>query len=177
VSKKEEKEIEAKAPEEKAMEPWYPSDVLEAFDEMWTDYRRGFMRPWRSWRFWNWNTPWRTMMQTPTRMLREAYVDFIDTGTEFQVCAEVPGTPKDKIDVTITKNGIEIAGKATVERHDALARFIQERGYSEIYRQLAFPEEVIPDKATATLKDGLLEITIPKKTPTPKTMKHKVEIE
>jgi hypothetical protein len=55
-------------------------------------------------------------------------------------------------------------------------RFVRrERTYSRIHRSLAFPEEVIPDRAEATLKDGLLEVRIPKKTPT-EVKKHKVEI-
>ena len=104
-------------------------------------------------------------------------MDLVDAGKEYHVCAEVPGIPKEKIDVTITKDNIEISGKAEVERKEEEKGFVvQERGYSEIYRQMSFPEEVLPDKAEATLNKGLLEIKIPKKTPTLEVKKHKVEI-
>ena len=169
MSKKEDKEIEVKESEDKAIEPWYPSDIFRTFDEIWTDFRRGLLRPWRPWRFWS--RPLRTMMQ------REACVDLVDTGKEFQVCAEVPGIPKDKINITITKDDIEISGKAKIERRkEEKGYIVRERGYSEIHRRMAFPEEVVPEKALATLKEGLLEIKVPKKTPTPKVKKHKVEI-
>jgi len=110
-------------------------------------------------------------------MPRAACTDLIDTGKEYQVCAEVPGIPKDKINVTITKDSIEISGKAEIERREEEKGYVvRERGYSEIHRRMAFPEEVVPEKAEATLKQGLLEIKVPKKTPTPKVTKHKVEI-
>jgi len=108
---------------------------------------------------------------------REACVDLVDSGKEFEVCAEVPGIPKDKIDVTITKDSIEISGKAEVEKKEKEKGYVvRERAYSQIYRRMSFPEEVVPEKAVATLKHGLLEIKIPKKTPTPEVKKHKVEI-
>lgn len=105
---------------------------------------------------------------------REACVDLVDTGTKFKVCAEIPGIPKDKIDVTITKDGIEISGKAEIERREEEKGFVvRERGYSEICKKMSFPEEVIPEKAGGTQKDSLFEIRIPKKTSTPEVKKHK----
>jgi len=175
VSEKEKKEkVEVKEPEERAITPRGPSDIFQAFDEMWEGFRRDFLRPWRPWRFWG--RPWGRVRPT-TIMPREACTDLIDAGKEYQVCAEVPGIPKDKLDITITKDGIEISGKAEVERREEEKGYVvRERGYSEIYKRIAFPEETIPEKAEATLKDGLLEIKVPKRTPTPEVKKHKVEI-
>ena len=104
-------------------------------------------------------------------------MDLIDTGKEFQVHAEVPGIPKDKIDITVTKDSIEISAKTEVERKEEEKGFVvKERGYSEIYRKQSFPEEVLPEKAEATVKNGVLEIKIPKKSPTPEIKKHKLSI-
>jgi HSP20 family protein len=177
VSEEEKKEdIEVKEDEARAIEPWYPSDIFRAFDDMWEGFRRDFLRPWRPWRLWG--RP-RWLAPRPRGMLarREAYVDLVDKGKEFQVCAEVPGIPKDKINITVTKDSIEVSGKAEVERREAEKGFVvRERGYSEIYRRMAFPEEVVPDKVEAILKEGLLEIRVPKKTPTPEVKKHKIKI-
>jgi HSP20 family protein len=178
VSEKEKKEkIEVKEPQGRAIEPWRPSDVSQAFDEMWDDFRRDFFRPWEPWRPWRaWGRPWRRRRLSDI-IPREACTDLVDTGNAYQVCAEVPGIPKEQLDVTITKDSIEISGKAEVKRKEEDKGYIvRERGYTEIHRQIAFPEEVRPEQAEATLKQGLLEITVPKKTPTPKAKKHKVEI-
>ena len=50
----------------------------------------------------------------------------------------------------------------------------KERVYSHIYKQLSFLEEVIPEKAESTFRNGLLEVSIPKKTVAPAPKKHKV---
>lgn len=44
-----------------------------------------------------------------------------------------------------------------------------------IYKSLNFPEEVVPEKAEASLKGGVLGVNVPK-TPTSKPKKHKVEM-
>lgn len=167
--------VEVKDPEERVIAPWRPNDIFQAFDEMWTDFRRDFIRPWRPLDY-----RWRPLKRRgmPTEIMpREACADLIDAGNEYHVCAEIPGIPKDRLDVTITKDGIEISGKAEVERREEDKGYVvRERGYSEIYKRIVFPEEAIPEKAEATLKDGLLKIRIPKKTPTPEAKKHKVEI-
>jgi HSP20 family molecular chaperone IbpA len=52
----------------------------------------------------------------------------------------------------------------------------KERVYSHIYKQLSFLEEVIPEKAESTFRNGLLEVSIPKKTVAPAPKKHKVTV-
>jgi HSP20 family protein len=177
VSEEEKKEkVEVTEPEETAITPRDPSDIFHAFDEMWEGFRRDFLRPWRPWGFWG--RPWRRGARLAALAPRTACMDLIDAGDAYQVCAEVPGIPKEKIDVTITKDGIEISGKAVVERREEERGYVvRERGYSEIHRRIAFPEEVIPEEAEATLKHGLLEVKVPKKTPTPEVKRHKVEIQ
>lgn len=77
----------------------------------------------------------------------------------------------------MTKDGIEISGQTGAEREGTERNFVvRERSYSSVYKRLAFPEEVIPEKANAKIKDGVLEVSIPKKTPTPGVKKHKVEV-
>jgi HSP20 family protein len=113
----------------------------------------------------------------PAIPVREATVDLVDEGNKFIVHAEMPGVAKDKIDVTLTKDGIEISAETDVEKQNSEKNFVvRERVYSHIYKQLSFPEEVIPEKAESTFKDGLLEVYVPKKTIAPTPKKHKVAV-
>jgi len=165
-----EKKVPVEEPE-RGIQPWYPHEIFQAFDDMLENFRSDFLAPRRP----------RGLLRKPWRVgpleRRVACADLIDNGKEFQVCAEIPGVPKDKIDITITKKDIEISAKAEVERAEEEKGYVvKERGYTEIYRRFSFPEEVIPEKAEATLKNGLLEVKVPKKTPTPEVKKHKVDV-
>ncbi len=143
--------------------------VLTTFDELFSDFRKNFIE---SIAF-----PWDWVSLEPVVPVREATVDLVDEGNRFVVHAELPGVAKDKIDVALTNDGIEISAETDVETEDKAKNFVvRERVYSHVYKQLSFPEEVIPEKAESTFKDGLLEVCVPKKTIAPAPKKHKVVV-
>ena len=143
--------------------------VLTTFDDLMENFRRNFIE--------NIAFPSDWVSIEPAVPVREATVDLVDEGNKFVVHAELPGVAKDKIDVTLTKDGIEISAETDVEKEDKEKNFVvRERVYSHVYKQLSFPEEVIPEKAESTFKDGLLEVCIPKKTIAPAPKKHKVTV-
>src|SRR5437870_12432146 len=107
--------------------------------------------------------------------VREPLVDLIDKGSEFVVRAELPGVAKEDVDLTVTSDGIEIRAESKRSREEnEKDYFYSERTYQAFQRVLSFPEEVKADLASATLKDGILEVRIPKKEPTPEKKPVKV---
>jgi len=147
------------------------TQVLATFEDTLEDFRRRFQES-----IW---TPWELAIEPYIVELpvRAAYSDLIDEGKNFLVHVEVPGIPRDKIDVTVTKDNIVISGETGAEKEEKEKNFIvRERSYSSIYKNIAFPEEVIPNKAECKLKDGVLEVIIPKKAPTSEVKKHKIEV-
>jgi len=110
--------------------------------------------------------------------VREPLVDLIDKGSEYVVRAEVPGVSKEDVDLTVTQDGIEIRAQTKRSREeDEKDYYYSERTYQALRRVLGFPEEVKADLASATLKDGLLEVRVPKKQPTPESKPVKVPVE
>jgi HSP20 family protein len=159
---------------EREIEPWYPSDVFRAFDEMWRDFRRSFWKPWER----RLQEPRREL--APREWTRAPLVDMVDEGDLYVLNAELPGLSKEDIDIEVTSDTIEITGKTERERKEEEEKYrLYEISYSKIHRRLAFPEEVKPGEAEAYLRNGVLEIRIPKKEPTPppEEEKHKIEIE
>jgi HSP20 family molecular chaperone IbpA len=143
--------------------------VLTTFEDLMENFRRNFIE---SIAF-----PLEWVSVEPVVPVREATVDLVDEENRFVVHAELPGVAKDKIDVALTKDAIEISAETDVEKEDKGKNFVvRERVYSHVYKQLSFPEEVIPEKAESTFKDGLLEVCVPKKTIAPATKKHKVAV-
>ena len=170
--KKKDKKIKIKAKRgkksipEKTVTPavWNPFDIMDSMDRwFWED-------PWTP----MWRRRWGSMIPRETWYdrwlepdMKQTAIDIIDTGNEFKVVAEMPGVSKNDIDVSITDNNISICGEMKTEIEDKNKDYVRhERSYSTLCRLMAFPQEVNPDKAEATLKDGILEIKVAKKTPT-----------
>src|SRR6059036_1229066 len=110
--------------------------------------------------------------------VREPLVDLIDKGSEYVVRAEVPGVSKEDVDLTVTADGIEIRAETNGSREEKEKNYeYRERTYQALRRVLSFPEEVKADLASATLKDGVLEVRVPKKEPTAEPKPVKVPVE
>jgi len=164
------KPVPAKVPSKPIPAKQVPAvHVLTTFDDLIDDFRKNFIE---SIAF-----PFEWINIEPVVPVREATVDLVDEGNKFVVHAEMPGVAKDNIDVALTTDGIEISAETDVETEDTEKNFVvRERVYSHIYKQLSFPEEVIPEQAESTFRDGLLEVSIPKKTIVPAPKKHKVTV-
>ena len=144
--------------------------VLATFDDLLDDFNRRFRES--IWEPWEWEPIEPYTAEFP---VREAFADLEDAGSKFVVRAEVPGIPKDKINVNITKNDVEISGETGTEKEEKKKGYVfRERGHSSFYKRIVFPEEVVPEKAESTVKDGVLEVDVPKKKSTPEPKKHKV---
>jgi len=90
-------------------------------------------------------------------------VDFYQTPTEIVVQAIVAGVKPDDLDVSITQDKITITGKREDSRRVEKENFFyQELYWGSFSRTLLLPQEVDPDKAEATLKNGVLTIKLPK---------------
>ena len=165
--------VPAKAPKAISPKKHVPAThVLATFDNLLDDFNRRFresiLTPWE----WEPIEPY--VIQFPAR---EAFADLVDVGHKFVVHAEVPGIPKDKINVAVTKDDVEISAEAGTEKEEKNKGYVfRERGYSSFYKKIVFPEEVVPEKAESTVKDGVLEVNVPKKTPTAEPKKHKVAV-
>ncbi len=113
-------------------------------------------------------------LRLPTRY---AQVDLIDNGASFTVNAELPGFTKDQVDVQINKDGVAIRAECKQEKEDKRKNYLhRERAYSSLQRFVAFPEEVDPAKVEGSMKEGVLELKVPKKEPKPEEKPRKVEL-
>ncbi len=149
-----------------AIAPWRPEDYQSSMDRMFGDFESRFQRLLAPFPAGGWLGPGRRRW-LETQDVRLPYADLIDSGKEYRVVAEVPGIPREKLDITVTDREIKIEGEAKTDLREEKEGFVrQERGYSRVSRRLAFPEPVVADKAEASLNNGVLEVKVPKKTPT-----------
>lgn len=148
-----------------------PFAWLDDVDRWFEDFRKDFdSRFWTPWVV----APWERRKGTG---LRQPLTDLVDDGREFVVKAELPGVTKDDLDISLTEDSIEL--RAEVHRdieEKERDYYYRERVSNRYHRVLPFPEAVLPDQAEATLKDGVLEVRVPKKQPTSKREPVKVRV-
>jgi len=141
-------------------------------DDMFGEFRRSFddmMRPF---------FPLAEIEQELRLPTRYAQVDLVDNGDSFVVNAELPGFTKDQVDVQINKDGVAIRAECKNEKEDKRKNYLhRERAYSSLQRFIAFPEEVDPTKVEGSMKDGVLELKVPKKEPKPEEKPRKVALQ
>jgi len=78
--------------------------------------------------------------------------------------AELPGVPKDAVRIEATDEGIAITGERNETREEGgtdRGFQLKERSYGSFYREIALPEGAQVDQAKATMREGVLEITVP----------------
>ncbi len=95
-------------------------------------------------------------------------VTICDTGAEYNIAVEVPGVDRDTLKVEATNFGLNVEGRSDDSWEkitESTNILLNERDTSEIQRKLTFPDEIKSDASTATLKNGVLYVTLPKKNP------------
>ena len=146
--------------------------LARGFDNIFDDFRNSFnemIAPF---------TPLTTlpgsMNELPTRY---AFVDLVDNGDGYLVTAELPGFNKDDVDVQVNKEGLLIRAETKNQNEQKGKNYIhRERAYSSFERVIGFPEEVNPSKVEGQMKDGILEIRIPKREAKPEERLTKVSL-
>jgi HSP20 family protein len=90
-------------------------------------------------------------------------IDVIDKEDHLLVRAELPGMTKDDIEVSVTANAVMLKGSTQREEKSGEGEYHRREIYSaSVARTIALPTEVDADSATAALKDGILEVKVPK---------------
>jgi HSP20 family protein len=93
-------------------------------------------------------------------------MDVSENDKEYQVLADLPGVKKEDISITISGNQVavsaEVKHEKDVEKGETMLR--GERYYGKIQRSFALGQEVDQATAQAKYNDGVLELTLPKKT-------------
>ncbi len=89
-------------------------------------------------------------------------IDVYETPVEFIVRAELPGVREPDISIRIEDNTLRMIGKRKSYREGRSYHQV-ERCYGYFSRSFALPAVVDKDTVKATLKDGILEITLSRK--------------
>lgn len=88
--------------------------------------------------------------------------------------ADLPGIKEEDLEINLLGNRLTISGKREQERkEDTDSYHLMERSYGAFSRTFNLPEEVEADHIHAELKDGVLNLSIPKQ---PESKPQKVKL-
>lgn len=90
-------------------------------------------------------------------------VDILDKEDKLLVRAEMPGIKKEDLEITIAGDRLTLEAKRESMEEEIKDEFIRhEMAFGRLNRTVHLPVEVMGDDAIAELKDGVLEIYLPK---------------
>jgi HSP20 family protein len=139
-------------------------DMDQLFDQFRSNFDDLFWRP-------------RSSIMSTFDDLRTPMMDVADLGNKYEMKVEMPGIPKEKINIDVSPNAIEISAKHETTENDKKKNWLRkERSSMSFYRRAEFPAEIKSDQAEAEFKDGVLTLALTKVEPKPEYKSTKVKI-
>jgi HSP20 family molecular chaperone IbpA len=91
-------------------------------------------------------------------------VDISERRDAYRVTVEIPGINADEVEISMANGLLTIQGERSAARESAGEKIHRsERGYGVFRRSLALPSSYVDaDKTEASVRDGVLEILVPK---------------
>lgn len=102
-------------------------------------------------------------------------VDIREDDAGFMILADIPGVDPKDIEIHMEKGILTIKGERRVENRQEGQRYSRvERAHGVFHRRFALPDSANAEGITATGRNGVLEIAIPKK---PETTPRRIQVQ
>ena len=107
----------------------------------------------------------------PFRAFGSRLADWLNPATEassgdkaYDISMELPGVAEGDVELTVENGVVTVRGeKKTQEEKKGDTWYFSERQYGAFRRSFRLPEDAEGDKAEARMKDGVLHVSVPKK--------------
>jgi HSP20 family protein len=90
-------------------------------------------------------------------------VDVAETQDRILVRAELPGLRQEDIEIEFENGLLTLRGERKLEKMEGLTWHRVERSYGNFSRTFTLPRTVDPERITASYREGVLEIEVPKR--------------
>jgi HSP20 family protein len=92
-------------------------------------------------------------------------VNLHETAGAFVVQAELPGVSEKNVKIELKKNVLQISGELSRGKPEGSDFHLVELREGDFLRAMALPAPVKADQVTAHMKNGILEVNLPKEEP------------
>ncbi|MEW5878873.1 MAG: Hsp20/alpha crystallin family protein [Pseudomonadota bacterium] len=101
--------------------------------------------------------------------IERARMDVVDKGANYEITVELPGVKKEDINVSIDGSRVMISAETKTEKEKKEGEKViyAERSAARYARSFELPTEVTETGADAHYENGVLTLTLPKRTPAP----------
>ena len=156
-----EKKAERVKKEAQEITPYTSSAIQRDFDRMMERFQREFEDFWEAPARWS-----RSMTMFPFEEPMMPSLDLEDRGKDFRLTVDLPGFSKEDVEIEVNEDSISIQAKKLQSEEEKKKNYVRrERRSQTFYRRISLPEKVQSDNAKASLKNGTLEVILPKKQP------------
>jgi len=100
--------------------------------------------------------------------------DIFETGDALKIVMEVPGVPKDAVDVNVENDVLSVEARIETTNYNGLEPVYTEYPVGHFARSFTLPEQVDQHNITALLEDGVLTLTLNKR---PETKPRRIAIQ
>ena len=112
----------------------------------------------------------------PDSWVAQPAIDLVESDNAFELTAELPGLDEKNIGVDVANGVLTVKGHKEEDKVEKKEDFhLRERRFGSFARSVRIPETVDPDRIEAAFKNGVLEVTLPKKPEARKPVK-KIEV-
>lgn len=91
-------------------------------------------------------------------------VTFEDTGPALKLRAELPGLTEKDVEISVTANVLSLKASRKTEAPEGYTAHRRERASFSFAQSYELPTRIDPEKVEASLKQGVLTLTLPKVT-------------
>jgi HSP20 family protein len=128
--------------------------------------------------------PFRIMLEMMGEPAREGFAgpqatfaptfDVLERKDAYVFTADLPGVKDEDLEITLTENRLTISGKReSEERKEGERYYAYERQFGTFTRTFSLPEGVDGEHVKAELKDGVLNLVVPKR---PEVQPRKIQL-
>ena len=89
-------------------------------------------------------------------------VDIQELNDSLKLYADMPGVKQSDVEVTLNGGTLTIVGTVSTEAYQKLSPRYTEYNVGNYFRQFELNEDIDAQRINATMRDGVLELTLPK---------------
>ena len=83
-----------------------------------------------------------------------------EAGDEITILVDMPGVQADNIDITMEKNELKINGMVSFDTPEGYSLVYREYSIGDFERSFVLPRDIDREKVDASIKDGVLKLTL-----------------